>query len=164
MKKNVVLVLLLLGFLSCGEKKVEEVKEDPTLALVDLKKLPKKVEPSFEAIEVLKDWTEYNALNSSVKKIYDTDTKEDLVVVLEDLIEKQKLLETSAYPEVFNKPDIKSRQKVFKTYLLKIKSNLVYDINPREAVIEMIKAYNAFNNQFSIVIASTIDPKVLFDE
>ena len=58
MKKNVVLVLLLLGFLSCGEKKVEEVKEDPTLALVDLKKLPKKVEPSFEAIEVLKDWTE----------------------------------------------------------------------------------------------------------
>lgn len=164
MNKIFVLVLLLFGFLSCGEKKVEEVKDDPSLALVDLKKLPKKVEPSFEATEVLKDWTEYNALNSSIKKIYTTDTKEDLVVVLEDLIEKQKLLEASTYPEVFDKPDIKSRQKVFKTYLLKIKSNLVYDMNPREAVIEMIKAYNAFNSQFSIVIASTIDPKVLFDE
>ena len=164
MKKNFVIALLLLGFLACGEKKAEEVKEDPALALVDLKKLPKTVEPSFEAMEVLKNWTEYNALNTAVKKIYTTETKEDLVVVLEDLIEKQKLLEASAYPEVFDKPAIKSRQKVFKTYLLKIKSNLVYDINPRIAVIEMVKAYSALNNQFSIVISSTIDPKILFDE
>ena len=122
------------------------------------------VEPSFEAMEVLKNWTEYNALKTAVKKIYTTETKEDLVVVLEDLIEKQKLLEASAYPEVFDKAAIKSRQKVFKTYLLKIKSNLVYDINPRIAVIEMVKAYSALNNQFSIVISSTIDPKILFDE
>lgn len=164
MKKNIVITLLLLGFLACGEKKVEEVKEDPARALVDLKKLPKTVEPSFEAMEVLKNWTEYNALNTAVKKIYTTETNEDLVVVLEDLIEKQKLLEASSYPEDFDKPAIKSRQKVFKTYLLKIKSNLVYDINPRVAVIEMVKAYSALNNQFSIVISSTLDPKILFDE
>jgi hypothetical protein len=164
MKKYYVLILLIIGFISCGEKKVEEVKVDPSQALVDLKKLPKQVESSFEATEILKDWTEYNALNSALKKMYSAETKEDLVVVLEDLIEKQKLLETSTYPELFDRPDIKSRQKVFKTYVLKIKSNIEFDINPREAVIEMINAYNAFNNQFSIVIKSNLDPKILFDE
>lgn len=164
MKKFYVLILLVLGFISCGEKKVEAVKVDTSKALVDLKKLPQKVEPSFEATEILKDWTEYNALNTAIKKVYSVETEEDLVVVLEDLIEKQKLLESSTYPELFNRPDIKSRQKVFKTYVLKIKSNLEYDINPRTAFIEMINAYNAFNNQFSIVISSNLDPEILFNE
>ena len=164
MKKLVVLMLIILGFLSCGDKKAEEVKEDNSMALVDLKKLPKKVNPSEGATLILRDWTEYNAINSAMNAIYNTDTKEDLTVIVEDLIEKQKLLETSVYPEVFNRADIKSRQKVFKTYVLKIKSNMEYDINPRAAVIEMVKAYNAFNNQFSVVISSTLDSELLFDE
>tara|TARA_R110002051_G_scaffold260554_1_gene320345 strand:- start:5367 stop:5861 length:495 start_codon:yes stop_codon:yes gene_type:complete len=164
MNKIVVFVLFIAGCISCGEKKIEEVKEDGSKALVDLKKLPKKVNPSDEAILILKDWTEYNALNSAVNSIYNADTKEDLVVVLEDLIEKQKLLEKSVYPEAFNRPDIKSRQKVFKTYILKIKSNIEFDINPREAVIEMVRAYNAYNNQFSVVVSSALDTKILFDE
>tara|TARA_R110000868_G_scaffold28633_2_gene107164 strand:- start:12677 stop:13171 length:495 start_codon:yes stop_codon:yes gene_type:complete len=164
MKKLVVLMFIILGLLSCGDKKAEEVKEDNSMALVDLKKLPKKVNPSEGATLILRDWTEYNAINSAMNAIYNTDTKEDLTVIVEDLIEKQKLLETSVYPEVFNRADIKSRQKVFKTYVLKIKSNMEYDINPRAAVIEMVKAYNAFNNQFSVVISSTLDSELLFDE
>lgn len=164
MNKIVVFILFMFGCMSCGEKKVEEVKEDNSMALVDLKKLPKKVTPTEDAILILKDWTEYNALNSAISAIYTVETKEDLVVFVEDVIEKQKLLEKSVYPIAFNRPDIKSRQKVFKTYVLKIKSNIVFDINPRDAVIEMVKAYNAFNNQFSVVVRSTLDPKVLFDE
>tara|TARA_R110000868_G_scaffold73955_3_gene214032 strand:- start:2080 stop:2574 length:495 start_codon:yes stop_codon:yes gene_type:complete len=164
MKKLAVLILFILGFISCGEKKVEEVKEDNSKALVDLKKLPKKVKPSEEAMLILKDWTEYNALNSAINSVYKADTKEDLIIVVEDLIEKQKLLEKSVYPQTFNRPDVKSRQRVFKTYVLKIKSNIEFDINPREAVIEMVRAYNAYNNQFSVVVSSALDTKILFDE
>lgn len=164
MKKLVVFLLFIFVFLSCGDKKVEEVREDNAKALVDLKKLPKKVSPSEGAALILKDWTEYNAINSAINAIYNAETKEDLTVFVEDVIEKQKLLEASVYPEVFNRADIKSRQKVFKTYVLKIKANMEYDMNPREAVIEMVKAYNAYNNQFSVVIRSTLDPELLFDE
>lgn len=163
-KQVVFIYLILLGYSSCGEQKSEVVKVDPAKALVDLNKLPKKVEPSVAALEILKDWTEYNALNGAIKSFYSAKTKEDLTVLVDGLIEKQKLLEASGYPEEFNRPDIKSRQKVFKTYVLKIKSNMIYDINPREAVIEAVEAYNAFNNQFSIVLSSKIDTELLFDE
>lgn len=163
-KEVVIIILILLGLNSCGEQKMETAKEDPAAALVDLKKLPKKVEPSPAAIEILKDWTEYNALNGATKAFYSAETEEDLEVLVDDLIEKQKLLEASVYPEEFNRPDVKSRQQVFKTYVLKIKSNMVYDINPREAVIEAITAYNAYNNQFSVVLSSKIDTELLFDE
>lgn len=165
MIKHVLLIaLIVLGNISCGEQKTDEVKDDPAKDLVDLKKLPKKVEPSAAAVEILKDWTEYNALNGAIRSFYVAETKEDLTVLLEDLIEKQKLLEASAYPTEFDRPDIKSRQKMFKTYVLKIKSNMAYDINPREAVIQTIEAYNAFNNQFSIVLSSKIDTELLFEE
>ncbi|ADV49142.1 hypothetical protein Celal_1842 [Cellulophaga algicola DSM 14237] len=164
MNKSFLIALFLIGCISCVETKKEEVTKDATADLVDLKKLPKKENPSFGAIEVLKDWTEYNALNAATNAIYAIDTKEDLIVALDDLMEKQKLLEASTYPEVFDRADIKSRQKVFKTKVLQVKFDLEYDKNPRKTVIEMVKAYNAFNNQFSVVIRSTLNPEILFDE
>lgn len=164
MKKLLLIIFIILGYTSCGEQKSDALKDDVAKDLVDLKKLPKKVEPSAAAVEILKDWTEYNALNGAIKSFYSAETEEDLTVLVDGLIEKQKLLEASNYPEQFNRPDVKSRQKVFKTYILKIKSNMLYDINPREAVIEAVEAYNAFNNQFSIVLSSKIDTELLFDE
>jgi hypothetical protein len=164
MKKVLLIIFIILGYTSCGEQKSDALKDDVAKDLVDLKKLPKKVEPSAAAVEILKDWTEYNALNGAIISFYSAETEEDLTVLIDGLIEKQKLLEASNYPEQFNRPDVKSRQKVFKTYILKIKSNMLYDINPREAVIEAVEAYNAFNNQFSIVLSSKIDTKLLFDE
>lgn len=164
MKKVLLIIFIILGYTSCGEQKSDAVKDDVAKDLVDLKKLPKKVEPSTAAVEILKDWTEYNALNGTIISFYSAETEEDLTVLIDGLIEKQKLLEASNYPEQFNRPDVKSRQKVFKTYILKVKSNMLYDINPREAVIEAVEAYNAFNNQFSIVLSSKIDTELLFDE
>lgn len=164
MKKLIVLALICLGAISCGEKKAEEEQVDKSKDLVALKKLPKRVEPNEKATEILKAWTEYNALNSAFKGIYNVDTKEDLTVVIEGLIEKQKLLQASPYPVEFDRPDIKSRQTIVKTYVLKVKSDMEFDVNPRESVIQLVNAYNAFSNQFSIVVNSTLDPKVLFDE
>jgi hypothetical protein len=164
MKKVLLIIFIILGYTSCGEQKSDAVKDDVAKDLVDLKKLPKKVEPSTAAVEILKDWTEYNALNGTIISFYSAETEEDLTVLIDGLIEKQKLLEASNYPEQFNRPDVKGRQKVFKTYILKVKSNMLYDINPREAVIEAVEAYNAFNNQFSIVLSSKIDTELLFDE
>ncbi len=163
MKKLVVLFLIIGAFLSCGEKKMKEVRAEDSMNLANLKKLPKKADPSQDALFVLKDWTEYNAMNSAINAIYSAESKDDLTVVVEDLLEKLQLLETSTYPDVFNRPDIKSRQQVFKTYLLKIKSKMAYDSSPNEAIVEMVKAYNAYTNQFSMVMGNTIDTDLLFN-
>jgi len=164
MKKIILLFLFCSGIFSCGEKKAETVEEDTSKSLVALKKLPKLVEPNEKAALILKDWTEYNALNAAYKGIYSVDTKEDLTVVLEGLIEKQKLLEESTYPKEFDRPDIKSRQKIVKTYVQKINSDMEFGINPRESVLEMVRAYNAFNNQFSVVVNSSLDPNIFLNE
>lgn len=163
-KKVLFTALYLLAMVACGDDKGTVVQQDPAQDLVDLKKLPKKAVPSEDAKAILKDWTEYNALNGAVNAFYKAETKEDLVVLVDDLIEKQKLLEASNYPLDFDRADIKSRQKVFKTYILKIKSNMIYDIDPRGAVVEAINAYNAFNTQFSVVLNSKIDTELLTDE
>ncbi len=164
MKKIVLIFLFIIGFLSCKDEKSTGEKDQAFTNLLDLKKLPKKVSPSSGATEVLKDWTEYNSLNTAFNAIYNCETDDDLIIVVEDLIEKEKLLSKSEYPEVFDMSDIKSRQKVFRTYVLKIKMNKNFNINPREAVIEMVDAFNAYNNQFSVVINRNIHSKILFDE
>ncbi|MBU2997743.1 hypothetical protein KO500_14935 [Cellulophaga baltica] len=164
MKKLLVLFLCITGLLSCKEGKTTEEKVEEASVLLDLKKIPKKVEPSAAAIEAFTDWPEFNALQRSFEGIYDCETDDDLTIIVEDLIEKEKLLIESDYPEIFDREDIKSRQKVFRTYVLKIKMNKTFNINPREAVIEMVNAFNAYNNQFSIVMTSKLDTKILFDE
>ncbi|QWX83885.1 hypothetical protein H0I23_15760 [Cellulophaga sp. HaHaR_3_176] len=164
MKKLIVLALICFGAISCAEKKVEEEKIDKSKTLVALKKLPKSNEPNEKASLILHDWTEYNAFHSAFRSIYNVDNREDLTIALEGLIEKQKLLEASTYPEEFDRPDIKSRLRTVRTYVLKTKLDMEFDINPRESVIQMVTAYNALSNQFSIVVKSTLDPKVLFDE
>ncbi|HZJ20127.1 MAG TPA: hypothetical protein VFD35_07215, partial [Pricia sp.] len=64
----------------------------------------------------------------------------------------------------FDKPQVKSRQKVFKTYILKVKGDIFYRIDPQESVVEMIKAYNAFRNQFNVVVNNTLDTDLILEE
>ena len=113
---------------------------------------------------ILKDWSEFDAVETSFDALYNVENREDLKLVIEDLIEKQKLLEASEYPEIFDKPQIKSRQKVFKTYFLRVKGNLEYRLDPQEPVLEMINAYNAVRNQFNVSLNNTLDTKLILGE
>jgi len=67
-------------------------------------------------------------------------------------VENQKLLEASKYPQQFDIPQIRGRQKVLKTYILKIKGNLEYRQNPEIAIKEMIVAFNNLRQHFNIVV------------
>lgn len=150
-------------FISCREDKAKVVSEDLTYE-ISTKKWPKKFNINPKAMLVLKDWTEFNDMETSFDALYNVGNREDLKLVIEDLIEKQKLMESSKYPEIFDKPQIKSRQKVFKTYFLKTKGDLEYRLDPEETVLEMINAYNALRNQFNVVINNTLDTKLILGE
>ncbi len=164
MKKVFFICALVFLFCSCNEgKKGKEIVEKQSIAF-DVKKIPSKLIAGAEAVAVLKDWTEYNAFVTSYDALYKVKDEEGLSLVIEDLIEKQKLLKDSAYPEMFNVPQIKSRQKVFKTYVLKVKGCLEYKIETITATIEMVKAYNSLTKQFSVILKSKVDIDLLLEE
>ncbi len=151
-------------FISCRQNnRVKKVSEYITFE-ISTEKWPKKSNIDPKAMLILKDWPEYNEMETSFDDLYGIENREDLKLIIEDLIEKQKLLESSDYPEIFDKPQIKSRQKVFKTYFLKVKGDLEYRLDPKEPVLEMINAYNALRNQFNVVINNTLDTKLILGE
>lgn len=125
---------------------------------------PKKTVLNPKTSEIIKNWKEFNALQVALDAMYNVANTEDLSLVLEDLIEKQKALEESKYPEPFDKPQIKSRQKVFHTFILKTKGDLVYRIDSKNSVLEMIEAYNTMRVQMNLITNNTLDLNTLLEE
>ena len=149
---------------SCKRNQNQDPLTENTEFEFDVQELPIRVAVNTESMAILEEWPEYVTFDYSFDAIYNTSNNEDLILVIENLIEKQKLWEESTYPEKFDIPQIKSRQRVLKTYLLKVKAALDYKSEFLETTVEMIQSYNALRIQFNVVMNSTLDPKLLFDE
>ena len=130
---------------------------------LNAEKWPNKQVVNSLAMDVLKDWDEFQSFETSFEALYRVENKDDLGLTIDDLIEKQKELAASTYPEVFDIPQIKSRQKVFLTYLHKIKGDLHYRLNPDESILQMFEAYNAFRNQFNVTMNNTLDTNLILE-
>lgn len=126
--------------------------------------LPQKTGIDAKAQTIINDWLEYNALDKSFDKIYTSEHIEDFQFLVDELIENQNKLELGEYPAKFNIPQIKGRQKLFKTYVLKAKGDLEYQQNPRESIIQMITAYNDLRNQFNVVVNNTLPDELIKNE
>ena len=113
------IVFIMLG--SCKQQASTEAVIEKAEEFFSVDSLPKPNEINNQALTILKEWQEFNGLETTFESLYRVANREDLELVIEDLIEKQKTLEASTYPATFDKPQIKSRQKVFKTYILKTK-------------------------------------------
>lgn len=156
--------MLFVFLVSCKENKDQEIEQVETDTFFKVDTLPEPISINAKAMEIIKDWQEFKNLETTFQTLYRVDNREDLALVIEDLIEKQKMLEASNYPEIFNKPQIKSRQKVFKTYVLKTKGNLEYRVGVAESTSEMVTAYNAFRNQFGVLVNSALDTNLILNK
>ncbi|NJB71732.1 hypothetical protein GGR42_002194 [Saonia flava] len=163
MEKLFCLGMIFLLFVSCDGNKKDEVTNVDTAQEFSLGKLKKPIATNPKAKEILNKWPEFNALETSFNALYNVNSQEDLTLVIEDLIEKQKLLAASNYPLQFNVAQIKSRQNVFKSFVLKTKGDLEYRIAPQESVKEMVTAYNALRNQFNVITNNPLDIKSLLE-
>ncbi len=163
MRKILFCGLVFITLFSCKQDKAE-VSEDSSEYDVSTENWPEKLVVNSNGMIILDAWPEYVDLDTTFDGLYTVENTEDLSLIVEDLIEKQKLLAESGYPESFDKPQIKSRQRVFQTFILKTKGDLEYRIDARESVLEMISAYNAMRNQFNIISNNTFDPKLLIEE
>lgn len=164
MERIILLALVCMGFISCREKNPELVSNDTNSYEISTEKWPEKLDLSPKAQDILEEWPEFNALETSFDALYTVSNREDLSLDIEDLIEKQNALEASEYPDTFDRPEVKSRQKVFKTYMLKVKGDLFYRKDPQESVLQMINAYNAFRNQFNVIVNNTLDTDLILEE
>jgi len=162
MNKFFLFFVLIFSFFSCNETKKEAVGEDQANAITfNATKLPKKIELDPKAIVILEEWPEYKALNTAIDGMYKAENNEDLRLTLDQIIEAQKQLEKAIYPDEFNKPHIKSRQVVIKTFALKTKAAIEYNTVILEPAIEMLTAFNNYRNQFNIIVNNTLDTNLI---
>ena len=149
---------------SCKETVKEETDQDASRYEITTDTWPKKIAVDPKVNAILKEWPEYMAMDISFDAIYNAVNREDLSLTIENIIEEQKLLEDSSYPNEFDIPQIKSRQKVFKTYVLKVKGDLIYYLDPEPSVHQMIIAYNLLRKKFNGVVNQTLDAKLILEE
>ncbi|MDP2525891.1 hypothetical protein [Maribacter dokdonensis] len=164
MSKIIFFLSLIILVASCKEEAKETTVVHESLWQSTKDSLPVKIGLDTKAHAILKDWLEYNALDKSFDKMYSSDYIEDFELVIDEIIENQKKLEESEYPEKFNIQQVKGRQKLFKTFVLKTKGDLEYRQNPTESMIQMIKAYNDLRNQFNVVVNNTLPEELLKNE
>ncbi|MGP1991458.1 hypothetical protein D9V96_006205 [Zobellia laminariae] len=163
MKRIFFFSLMLVLTVACKEQKQELVVEDVIAQELSNEKWAKKLPIKPKAQAILDDWIEFASFETSFDALHTVTNIEDLRLVIDEMITKQNQLEESTYPKEFNIPQVKSRQKVFKTYLLKVKGDLFYRIDPEESIVQMMEAYNAFRNQFNVVVNNTLDTELILD-
>ena len=164
MQKLALLGIAILLLMSCGDSGktvVENIQKDSTY---EYGKMPKKVEIDQEAGIYLNDWEAFNEFNRSIDVLYQATTDEDLALAIEDLVAKEKLLAESKYPEHFDISQIKSRQLVMRTFMLKAKGDLDGSRNPTDSMVQLFEANNALRNQFNIIMNNTLKLDFILDE
>lgn len=164
MRKVFVLLTVLAVLLSCKKDQKQNEIGDNIEQEFNMEKWPKKTLANTKASVILEEWTEYVDFQTSFDRLFIMENSEDLALLLEDLIEKQKNLAESEYPTEFDKPHIKSRQVALKTFILKTKGSLEYRLDLQEPVIEMIESFNALSNQFNVIVNNTFDAKLILEE
>ncbi|MGB5818465.1 MAG: hypothetical protein WBG90_03200 [Saonia sp.] len=164
MEKVFVFGISVLLFISCNRNKNDGPVDAGSGTDFDAKTLPKVFQVNEKASNVLKNWPEFTALETGFEAIYKAENKEDLGFAIDNVIELQNLLDKSEYPEAYDIPQIKSRQKVFKTYILKVKASLEDRTETMTPTLEMVNSYNAMRNQFNVVINNTLDTNLILDE
>lgn len=161
MQKIFVILFLILTAAACKDDGKNKVVEEVVAKGIVKTTWKNKTRLNANTKAVLEKWIEFNVLESSFEPLYAVENTEDLTLVLDNIIESLKLFSKSTYPKDFDKPQVKSRERVLTTMLLKTKGHIEYGLDVDEVVGELIYAHNAFLNQFNVLINNEIPQEIL---
>ena len=149
----------LLLTLGCGETEEPEAPEQPETQLVELA-MPQPVSLRPRVTQMLEGWTAYKDWAERMDGLLNAEDGGEILLLTEELLELSQDLETSEFPEEADKPSVRSRIRVVRTFLLKLKEDFHYQLNYRESQLLAAEAYNALREQFNRLDAMNIDPKI----
>ena len=162
-----VLVFLVFCGLSCKKKLQEEIpdvqKNDTVLNYANL---PAIQELQPKALKQVAGWEAYQEWERSFGFMERATTKEELLLAVEDLLEKQKELDEKTAPKAFEVLPIQARQKVMKTYLLQLKAALEDETATDSSMHALYRARNSWRNQMNVLLRSPLDSvmeRAMFD-
>ncbi len=156
--------LVFLMFLSCKKKEAEVAEADDDRVFLTFQDMPKVAPVNENVKQILTEWKEFQELRSSFDVLFKATNSEDLTLAVEDLVEKEKALAESTYPTMFDTAKIKSRQRVFKTFLLKIQASVADRTDVYGPMKEMLLAYNAMRKQFNVIENNKLDLKSILEK
>lgn len=156
--------LVFLVFFACKEKEAQAVETKDGNVSLSFQQMPKIAAVNGEVTKILEGWEAFQALNGSFQVLFKASNSEDLALAIDDLLEKEKLLRESEYPEAFETSEVKSRQKVLRTFLLKIQASVADRTDVYEPMKQMLLAYNAMRGQFNIITNNKLDIDLILDE
>lgn len=159
---GILIFLSILGACKKVEKTTAEV-ENQDLEF-NYQKMPDKIGINPEATAIVEKWEEFKALNSSIDVLYKSTNNEDLALAIDDLIEKEKNMADGEYPELFDTFQVKSRQRVLRTFLYKVKASILENQPTTEPTIAVLDAYNDIRRQLNVLVNSQLDKKLILDE
>ncbi|TDQ32545.1 hypothetical protein [Zeaxanthinibacter enoshimensis] len=164
MPKILLIFLCLLSLLSCREGEETTLPQREEFTVFSADSLPRVIPVNKEVEGILLNWPEFRELENAFQRVYQAENREDLALNIDELIEKQTALEGADYPPKFDTPKIKSRQKVLKTYILKVKGALIYRQDLVEPTVDMLEAYNAMRSQFEVIVNNKLENELILDE
>ena len=147
--KKTVIFLALMGLFSCGEKQVDKQEEMGTNLSLDYSDLPEFSPLSVTSDSIVNEWPSFDALDQRMGALKSVISLPDLKMLVAELIEKEGAILKDGYPEDFNTPEVKSRQRLLRTYLLKTQALMNQSQDPKAATLETIAAYNALKEQLN---------------
>lgn len=163
MRKLCAFFLFLCVLSGCDQPAGPRLDAPPEGVSPDTLPLPQPVSLQGPVRNAVADWEAFTTLEERIASVYNVQGPEEMQLKLEELTADFQALGESEFPELFNVPSVKSRERVVRTFLLKTQAALYYRRDYRPALRQFLEAYNAFRAQLNRVESSQLDPS-LFEE
>ena len=164
MQKLFVFAILFVMALGCKKEVKQDAEDTNGSVFFSFQDMPKTLEFNDEVTGIIREWKEFQVLKSSFDVMYKASNNEDLALAIDDLLDKEKALREGEYPAPFDKPQIKSRQRVLLTYLLKTKACIADRTDVNEPMKQLLTANNAWRNQFNVIVNNKLDANLILNE
>lgn len=150
--------------LSCGKTIEKADKETVRKKLYTFQGTPNLVKIKGDAREITLNWKEFTQFERAFDVMFQSSSNEDLELAINDLLDQEKIVRKSEYPTAFNSMKIKSRQKVLRTFLLKVKAGLIYNREVTEYLKQMLVSYNALRSQMNSIVNNELDTELILNQ
>lgn len=152
-------VILGFGLVSCGGDRTEPLADSPAVSppAQAYWNRPMKVPLTPDAERIVASWPTFTELDRSFDLLTRTVNEQELKLAVNDLLEKEAAMAKQRYPVPFDQSPVKSRQKVMRTYLLKLQWELDQRDSVTQTVDDLANSYNAFRKKLNYLLLNPID-------